>query len=135
MGLCGSKESENQQAITKVSGRRLGQANEKVRSEVRNSQRTSAKAKSHIKPVKGERLGGSSEGSDMDGKEVQKKNNDSAKSMAAQAAARRMQEKKKQNEKGVLGKKLAEQNHKKAKDLALEEYNQKKVRQNEVIYD
>ncbi|KAF6007871.1 hypothetical protein HII12_004283 [Brettanomyces bruxellensis] len=134
MGLCGSKESENREAITKVTGRRLGEGNRKVGNDIKYTKQAHAKVNNRIKPIKGERLGGSSKDSNED-KEHPDNNNNSAKSMAAQAAARRMQEKKTRNEKGTLGKKLAEQNHKKAKDIALEEYNQKISRQNEILYD
>ncbi|QPG75593.1 hypothetical protein FOA43_002950 [Brettanomyces nanus] len=49
-----------------------------------------------------------------------------AKELAAKAANQRLQETKKKNEKGVLGKKLAEERKKTAKDVVLEAYEKKK---------
>lgn len=117
MGACGSKEVEK--SVPKTTGRPVGTGNKKRNAPVTKKQGR----KSKVEPIKGQKLGSTSESV----------GSASAKEMAAKAAEDRLNSNKKRNEKGQLGKKLAEDKKKSRKDRAMEEYNQKSDSQ--LVYD
>ncbi|KAG7694420.1 hypothetical protein KL930_003739 [Ogataea haglerorum] len=104
MGLCGSKEVQK----TRTGKSALPQNH------------AEAGASKH----KGHRLGGASEN---------EANGLSAKELAAQAAKDRFEQEKKKNQKGELGKKLAQEIKKSSKDHAMENYHNRN--KEELVYD
>lgn len=126
MGLCCSSEKEASKISPRSQGRRLGTSDKQQT--IKSGPYTHKKPHSNVTQIKGRRLGSAGDGSNAGG-------SISAKDMAAQAASQRLADRKKKDEKGTLGKKLAEQNKKDAKQMALDEYNQKKNSQPQLVYD
>ncbi|VEU24018.1 DEKNAAC105245 [Brettanomyces naardenensis] len=125
MGLCcSSPEEEVKASIPISSGLRVGTVRTPVH--INKAKKSNVKpGKSRVTPIKGQKLG--------TGKSESNTESANAKESAAKAAQERLAQTKKKNEKGTLGKKLAEQKKKTPKDAALEEYNQKNEKP--LVYD